>query len=70
VPLMGVKEPYRTKGVDAVLYFHILDALFKAGYKYGDFGWILSTNTTMMSIAANFGSEIYKTYRYFERAIP
>ncbi|MBL8132516.1 MAG: N-acetyltransferase [Anaerolineae bacterium] len=69
VPLMGVKEAYRSKGVDAVLYFHILDALLAAGYEHGDFGWILSTNTTMVSIAKNFGSEIYKTYRYYERGV-
>ncbi len=69
VPLMGVKEEYRSKGVDAVLYFHVLDALLKSGYKYGDFGWILSTNKSMNSIASSFGSEIYKTYRYFERSV-
>lgn len=69
VPLMGVTEAYRAKGVDAVLYYHVLDALLKAGYKYGDFGWILTTNKQMMSIAANFGSEVYKTYRYYERAL-
>lgn len=69
VPLMGVKEEFRTKGVDAVLYYHVLDALLKAGYKYGDFGWILSTNKQMNSIASSFGSEIYKTYRYFERPL-
>lgn len=69
VPLMGVKDEFRAKGVDAVLYYHVLDALLKSGYKYGDFGWILSTNKQMTSIAANFGSEIYKTYRYFERTV-
>lgn len=69
VPLMGVTEEFRTKGVDAVLYYHALDALLKAGYKYGDFGWILSTNKQMNSIASSFGSEIYKTYRYFERSL-
>ncbi|MBK8027723.1 MAG: N-acetyltransferase [Chloroflexi bacterium] len=69
VPLMGVKEQYRSKGVDAVLYSHILDAVLEAGYDHGDFGWILSTNTTMVSIAKNFGSEIYKTYRYYERSV-
>lgn len=66
VPLMGVKPEFRSKGVDAVLYFYALDALLRSGYEYGDFGWILSTNTTMNSIAKNFGASVYKTYRYFE----
>jgi GNAT superfamily N-acetyltransferase len=69
IPLMGVKPEFRAKGVDAVLYFHALDALLKVGYTHGDFGWILSTNEQMMSIAKNFGAQIYKTYRYYERAV-
>jgi GNAT superfamily N-acetyltransferase len=69
VPLMGVKPEFRGKGVDAVLYFHALEALLDAGFEYGDCGWILSTNEQMMSIAKNFGARIYKTYRYYERAV-
>ncbi|MDZ4770695.1 MAG: hypothetical protein SGJ24_16335 [Chloroflexota bacterium] len=69
IPLMGVKPEYRAKGVDAVLYYYGLDALMTAGYSNGDFGWILSTNTTMNSIARNFGAEVYKTYRYYELTI-
>ena len=68
VPLMGVKEPYRKMGVDAVLYYHILAAALTGGYNHNDSGWILSINENMVSIAKNFGSEIYKTYRYYEKA--
>ena len=68
VPLMGVKEAYRSKGVDAVLYYHVLEAMLKGRYQHSDSGWILSINQTMVSIAKNFGSQIYKTYRYYEKA--
>ena len=69
VPLMGVKEAYRKKGVDAVLYYYVLDAMLKGRYQHSDSGWILSINANMVSIAKNFGSQIYKTYRYYEKAL-
>ncbi len=69
VPLMGVKEIYRGRGVDAVLYAHILEAILGCGYAKSDSGWILETNETMVSIAKNFGSHIYKTYRLYEKAL-
>ena len=69
VPLMGVKEAWRSKGVDAVMYYYALDAMLKGRYQHSDAGWILSTNQSMVSIAKNFGSKIYKTYRYYEKAL-
>ncbi|MBI1256701.1 MAG: N-acetyltransferase [Chloroflexi bacterium] len=69
VPLMGVKEAYRSKGVDAVLYYYVLEAMLKGRYQHSDSGWILSINQSMVSIAKNFGSKIYKTYRYYEKAL-
>jgi GNAT superfamily N-acetyltransferase len=69
VPLMGVKEEYRSRGVDVAMYFHGLDALLKLGYKYGDTGWILETNQAMVSIANNFGERIYKTHRLYQKSL-
>ncbi len=69
VPLMGVKEEYRNKGVDAVLYYHVLEAMLNGRYQHSDSGWILAINQNMVSIAQNFGSQIYKTYRYYEKAL-
>jgi hypothetical protein len=69
VPLMGVKEAYRSKGVDAVMYYYVLEAMLKGRYQHSDSGWILSINDSMVSIAKNFGSKIYKTYRYYEKAL-
>jgi GNAT superfamily N-acetyltransferase len=69
VPLMGVKEAYRSKGVDAAMYYYVLEAMLNGGYQHSDSGWILSSNQNMVSIAKNFGSQIYKTYRYYEKAL-
>jgi len=67
VPLMGVKEVHRKRGVDAVLYYHVLKAALDIGIRYSDSGWILEINENMVSIAKNFGSEIYKTHRFYEK---
>lgn len=69
VPLMGVKEEYRKKGVDAVLYHYVLEAMLNGRYQHSDSGWILASNGNMVSIAKNFGSQIYKTYRYYQKTL-
>jgi len=69
IPLMGVIEPYRHRGVDAVLFYHVLQALLSAKVFYCDSGWILETNDNMISIAHNFGLKIYKTYRFYEKSL-
>jgi GNAT superfamily N-acetyltransferase len=69
IPLMGVKEQYRHKGVDATLYYYVLQALLASPrIQDSDSGWILEANTDMVSIAKSFGSEIYKTHRFYERS--
>jgi hypothetical protein len=70
IPLLGVKEEYRKKGVDAAMYYHILRALMSnPRYQHSDSGWILASNEQMVSIAKSFGSRIYRTYRYYEKAL-
>lgn len=68
IPLMGVKEAYRSKGVDAVLYYHVLMALLNDPHiQHSDSGWILEVNENMVSIALSFGSTIYKKHRLYEK---
>lgn len=70
IPLMGVKEQFRTKGVDAVLYYHVLQALTGDPHiQHSDSGWILEANDNMVSIAKSFGCEIYKTHRFYEKKL-
>jgi hypothetical protein len=70
IPLMGVREIYRKKGVDAVLYYYVLEALMNSKHiQHSDSGWILEINENMVSIAKSFGSDIYKTHRLYEKAL-
>lgn len=68
IPLMGVKQEFRNKGVDAVLYYHVLQALLaNPRIQHSDSGWILEVNENMVKIALSFGSTIYKTHRFYEK---
>jgi GNAT superfamily N-acetyltransferase len=68
IPLMGVKDTYRNKGVDAVLYYHVLMALLNDPHiQHSDSGWILEVNENMVSIALSFGSSIYKKHRLYQK---
>ena len=68
IPLLGVKEPYRKKGVDVALYWSILDACLQSKQiNHSDGGWILESNEDMVKVAKNMGLEIYKTHRLYEK---
>ena len=68
-PLFGVKEPYRNKGVDAVLLYYGLRAIIDGGYFHSDSGWILETNEKVIRVLRSMGTEIYKTHRFYERKL-
>lgn len=68
-PLFGVKAEYRKKGVDAVLLYYAMRAILDNGFDHSDSGWILEINTPIVNVLKNFGCEIYKTHRFYERAL-
>ena len=68
IPLLGVKEAYRMKGVDVALYMTILQACVDSPrIHHADGGWILEANAAMVKVANNMGLEIYKTHRLYEQ---
>jgi GNAT superfamily N-acetyltransferase len=68
VPLLGVKEQYRGKGVDVAMQYAVMDAVIKAGHQHCDSGWVLATNKAATDVTVNAGGgKIYKTYRYFDK---
>ncbi len=69
IPLMGVRAEYRHRGVDAVLYAHLMRTLVSSGYQQVDFGWVLACNHDMMSSAHSFGARPYKVHRFYERSL-
>jgi GNAT superfamily N-acetyltransferase len=69
VVLLGTVERLRGKGVDALFYYHTVQAAFAKGYYWGEMGWILENNLMMNRTLLNFGARVYKTYRFYEKAV-
>ncbi|HEY66559.1 MAG TPA: GNAT family N-acetyltransferase [Caldilineae bacterium] len=66
---MGVIEPYRNRGVDAVMYYEMGKAALERGYKEAEMSWILESNTVMNNTIKALGGRHYKTYRMYEKAL-
>ena len=68
MPLMGVTQEHRNKGVELALFLALMKALLPSRYDYLDSGWILETNP-LISISLNLGSQIYKTHRFYQKSL-
>lgn len=66
---LGIKEKYRKIGVDVVLFYNSLIGGLKHNFKEAEFSWILEDNYITINSAINFGGEIYKRYRIYEKII-
>ena len=66
---MGVKEEYRKKGIEALLYLESFKAATRKGYKRAEMSWILEDNTLMQKGCEFMGGTLYKKYRIFEKKI-
>lgn len=69
VPLMGVVKEHRTKGVDLIMYHHVLNRLRNSPYTHIDCGWISEKNLDMAGTLKGFGMTIYRTYRLYEKRL-
>ena len=67
---LGIKEGYRTSGVDALLYYELFERGRKRGYLGGEFSWILEDNLAMRRPLEHMGAVPYKTYRIYDRPVP
>ena len=67
--LMGVLEPYRRRGIDALLYVESIRRVFQKGYRWLD-GSVTSEHNPVINIMAErFGAERYKHYRIYEMEV-
>jgi hypothetical protein len=66
---MGVLPEYRARGIDALFYYHSIQAALKKGIKNAEMSWILENNDAMNRPIEFFGAQIYKTYRLYEKAL-
>lgn len=67
LPLMGVVEEHRDKGIHAAL----LSATYEnvpAQYTHIDCGWVLKTNP-LHDMSIKLGADPYKTHRYYQKTL-
>jgi GNAT superfamily N-acetyltransferase len=69
VLVLGVIPEYRKLGIDALFYHYSAQAAMKKGMKMGEMSWILDNNDKMNRPIIAMGGEVYKTYRFYEKAL-
>ncbi len=66
---MGVKEEYRKKGIEGLLYLSSFKAATRKGYQCAEMSWILEDNMLMQKGCELMGGKLYKKYRIYEKNI-
>ena len=66
---LGIKEGYRKRGIDAILYMDTLKAAKALGYTGGEISWTLEDNHLVNRAIESMGGRKYKTYRIYRRAL-
>ena len=71
VPIMGVLDEYKNRGIDVVFYYRSFKTAYehKTPLKDAEFSWVLETNNMMNRISKSLTAKIYKTYRIFDKKI-
>lgn len=66
---LGIKEGYRRRGLDAILYLDTLRTAAKLGYEGGEISWTLEDNHLVNRAIESMGGKKSKTYRLYERGL-
>jgi hypothetical protein len=67
--ILGVKEKYRTRGLESAMLIEGLKVGFEAGVRESEASWILEDNIRMCRMLEAIGGRPYKTYRIYERPV-
>ncbi len=69
VMIMGVREEYRRKGFEGVMYLESFRSAMKKGYERAEMSWILEDNVLVQRGCELMGGRLYKKYRIYEKNI-
>jgi len=67
--VLGIKEGYRRRGLDAILYLDTLRTAKALGYVGGEISWTLEDNHLVNRAIESMGGKRSKTYRVYERPL-
>ncbi|MAU08835.1 MAG: hypothetical protein CL607_03365 [Anaerolineaceae bacterium] len=68
LPLLGVKQEFRDTGVVIALIEAVFSSIIPSNYKSIDCGWVLETNP-LVKMTKSLGLKVYKTHRFYEKAL-
>ena len=66
---LGIKEGFRKRGIDAVLYLETITTAKKLGYTGGEISWTLEDNHLVNRAIEMMGGKRTKTYRIYRKAL-
>jgi GNAT superfamily N-acetyltransferase len=66
---LGVKEKFRRKGIEGLLYLESFRAAKRRGYQRAEMSWILEDNTLVQKGCELMGGKLYKKYRIYEKRL-
>jgi hypothetical protein len=67
--LIGVLEPWRSRGIDAALYFELARNAERLGFNLCEGSWVLEDNFRMNRIMPALGGEVYKRFNLYEKVL-
>ena len=67
--LLGIKQPWRKRGLDAILCLDTMRAAKRLGYKGGEVSWTLEDNVLINRAIESMGGKRHKTYRIYEAPV-
>jgi GNAT superfamily N-acetyltransferase len=67
--LLGMKEGYRNRGIESLLFANGIEVALKAGYEWCEYSWILEDNERTKGAVRLMGGELYKNYRMYEKEL-
>jgi GNAT superfamily N-acetyltransferase len=67
--LLGIKEGFRNRGIESLLFADGIEVALKAGYEWCEYSWILEDNERTKGAVRLMGGELYKNYRMYEKAL-
>lgn len=66
---LGVREKYRSRGLESALLIEGLRVGFEAGVRESEASWILEDNVMMCRVLEAIGGRVYKRYRIYQRDV-
>jgi GNAT superfamily N-acetyltransferase len=67
--IMGVKEEYRLRGIEGVMFYEGLKAALDRGYTSCEYSWILEDNELTKRTVRLMDAELTKTYRIYSKPL-